>query len=158
MDNENSEENRIPLTRTPEKPRSQVRRGPARTAASGSEPASFGNAEATAAGSAAAAAKPAARAAARLKLPELAAAPASGGLLRPELFGHIPVKVTVELGETSLNLKEVLDLAVGSVIELEKPATQPLELKIKDQLIARGEVVVVDDAYGLRITEITSNE
>lgn len=68
----------------------------------------------------------------------------------------IPVKLTVELGRTRLTIKQLLELAQGSVIELEGLAGEPMDILINGYLIAQGEVVVVDDRYGIRITEITT--
>jgi flagellar motor switch protein FliN len=69
-------------------------------------------------------------------------------------LGNIPVKATVELGESELTLKEILELAEGSILELNRLAGEPLDLKVGGQLIAQGEVVAIDDSYGLRITNV----
>ena len=69
-------------------------------------------------------------------------------------LGNIPVKATVELGQAELSLKEILDLAEGSIVELNRLAGEPLDLKVGGQLVAQGEVVAVDDCYGLRITHV----
>ncbi|MHB0775309.1 flagellar motor switch protein FliN [Halomonas sp. WWR20] len=71
-----------------------------------------------------------------------------------EMIMDIPVKLTVELGRTRITIKELLELAQGSVIELEGLAGEPMDILINGYLIAQGEVVVVDDKYGIRITEI----
>lgn len=68
----------------------------------------------------------------------------------------IPLKVTVELGRSKMAIREVLQLAQGSVIELSKFAGEPLEVLINDKLIARGEVVVVNEKFGIRLTDIIS--
>jgi flagellar motor switch protein FliN/FliY len=78
----------------------------------------------------------------------------SGGKLEAKTLGDIPVEVTVELGRTQMSLREVLELQEGSVIELDRLAGEPLDLKVGGQLIAQGEVVAVDDYYGLRITNV----
>lgn len=88
----------------------------------------------------------------RLKFPELDSM--SGGKLEAKTLGDIPVEVTVELGRTQMSLREVLELQEGSVIELDRLAGEPLDLKVGGQLIAQGEVVAVDDYYGLRITNV----
>lgn len=77
-----------------------------------------------------------------------------GERLESRLMGDIPVQVTVELGTTELSLKEILELAEGSIIELNRLAGEPLDLKVGGQLVAQGEVVAVDDSYGLRITNV----
>ena len=69
-------------------------------------------------------------------------------------LGNIPIKATVELGNTELSLKDILELSEGSIIELERLAGEPLDLKVGGQLIAQGEVVAIDDYYGLRITNV----
>ncbi|MDL4861242.1 flagellar motor switch protein FliN [Halomonas elongata] len=71
-----------------------------------------------------------------------------------EMIMDIPVKLTVELGRTRLTIKQLLELAQGSVIELEGLAGEPMDILINGYLIAQGEVVVVEDKYGIRITEI----
>ncbi|GED22857.1 flagellar motor switch protein FliN [Halomonas halmophila] len=71
-----------------------------------------------------------------------------------EMIMDIPVKLTVELGRTRLTIKQLLELAQGSVIELEGLAGEPMDILINGYLIAQGEVVVIEDKYGIRITEI----
>jgi len=66
----------------------------------------------------------------------------------------IPLKVSVELGRTKLLVNDLLQLGQGSVIELNKLAGEPLEVLVNDKLIARGEAVVVNEKFGVRITDI----
>lgn len=68
----------------------------------------------------------------------------------------IPLQVTVELGRTEMVVNDLLKLAQGSIVELSKSAGHTLDLLANKQLIARGEVVVVNDKYAIRITEIVS--
>jgi flagellar motor switch protein FliN len=68
----------------------------------------------------------------------------------------IPLKVTVELGRTRMNIRDILSLSTGSVVELSKFAGEPLEVLVNDKLIARGEVVVVNEKFGIRLTDIIS--
>lgn len=68
----------------------------------------------------------------------------------------IPLKVTVELGRTRMAIRDVLQLAQGSVVELGKFAGEPLEVLVNDKLIAKGEVVVVNEKFGIRLTDIIS--
>lgn len=68
----------------------------------------------------------------------------------------IPLKVTVELGRAKMSIREILDMGQGSVIELSKLAGEPLEVLINDKLVARGEVVVVNEKFGIRLTDIIS--
>ena len=73
-----------------------------------------------------------------------------------DLLMDIKLKLTVELGRTELPIKKVLELSRGSVIELDKVAGEPVELYANGKLIANGEVVVIEDNFGLRITSILS--
>lgn len=66
----------------------------------------------------------------------------------------VPVSLTIELGSSQLPMREVLQLCVGSVVQLEKPADAPVELSVNGKLIARGEVVVIEDRYGVKIAEV----
>lgn len=75
----------------------------------------------------------------------------NGGL---ERVMDIPLKVTVELGSTHLKVKKVLDLTKGSVIELDKLSGEPIDLLVNGRLMAKGEVVVLNENFGVRITEI----
>ncbi|MFC1637582.1 flagellar motor switch protein FliN [Candidatus Margulisiibacteriota bacterium] len=77
-----------------------------------------------------------------------------GDPIEQRSLGNIPVKATVELGQTEMSLKEILELADGSIIELNRLAGEPLDLKVGGQLVAQGEVVAIDDYYGLRITNV----
>jgi flagellar motor switch protein FliN/FliY len=69
-------------------------------------------------------------------------------------LSDIPMELAVELGRTETTVGETLDLRVGSVVELERDAGAPVDLLVNGTPIARGEVVVIDERYGLRITEI----
>lgn len=69
----------------------------------------------------------------------------------------VPVSLTIELGSCQLPMREVLQLSVGSVVQLEKSADAPVELSVNGKLIARGEVVVIEDRFGLKITEVIGN-
>ncbi len=71
-----------------------------------------------------------------------------------EMIMDIPVKLSVELGRTRITIKQLLELAQGSVVELDGLAGEPMDILINGYLIAQGEVVVVEDKYGIRITEI----
>ena len=68
----------------------------------------------------------------------------------------IPLKVTVELGRTRMSVRDILQLAQGSVVELSKFAGEPLEVFVNDRLVARGEVVTVNEKFGIRLTDILS--
>lgn len=68
----------------------------------------------------------------------------------------IPLKVTVELGRTKMIVSELLNLGQGSVVELSKLAGEPMEVLVNDKLVARGEAVVVNEKFGVRLTDIIS--
>ena len=68
----------------------------------------------------------------------------------------IPLQVTVELGRTKRSVKEILELTGGSIIELDKLAGEPVDILVNSRLIAKGEVVVIDENFGVRITDIAS--
>ena len=68
----------------------------------------------------------------------------------------IPLKVTVELGRTKVLVKDLLQMGQGSVIELDKLAGEPLEILVNGKLVARGEVVVINEKFGARLTDIIS--
>ncbi|MES1938625.1 flagellar motor switch FliN [Salinisphaera sp. T5B8] len=73
-----------------------------------------------------------------------------------DMIMEIPVTLSVELGQTRLTIRELLDLAQGSVVELDGLAGEPMSILVNGYLIAQGEVVVVDEKYGIRITEIVT--
>jgi len=68
----------------------------------------------------------------------------------------IPLEITVELGRTKMMIHDLLKLGQGSVIELSKPAGDTLEILANNRLIAKGDVVVMNDKYGIRLTEVIS--
>ncbi len=71
-----------------------------------------------------------------------------------DLLMDVPLRISVELGRTKLSVREVLDLQNGAVVELDRMAGDAVDVLVNDKLMARGEVVVVDDKFGIRITEI----
>lgn len=73
-----------------------------------------------------------------------------------DMIMDIPVQLSVELGRTRLTLKNILQLGQGSVVELDGLAGEPLDVFVNGYLIAQGEVVVVEDKYGIRITDIVT--
>jgi flagellar motor switch protein FliN/FliY len=75
---------------------------------------------------------------------------------RLDLLLDVPLDVSVELGRTRLSVQDLLGLGPGSVIELDKVAGEPLDILVNDRLVARGEAVVVNDKFGVRITDIVS--
>jgi flagellar motor switch protein FliN len=73
-----------------------------------------------------------------------------------DLILDIPVQLTVELGRTRIAIKNILQLAEGSVIELDALAGEPMDVLVNGCLIAQGEVVVVNDKFGVRLTDVTT--
>lgn len=78
------------------------------------------------------------------------------GLPNLSLLLDIPLEITAELGRTKMIIHDLLQLGQGSVIELNKLAGEPLEILVSNKLIARGEVVVVNEKFGIRLTDIIS--
>ncbi len=77
-------------------------------------------------------------------------------LSRMKMVLDVPLKVTVELGRTKLLVNDLLQLGQGSVIELDKMAGEPMEIYVNDKLVAMGEVVVVNEKFGVRLTDVMS--
>lgn len=71
-----------------------------------------------------------------------------------DLLLDVPLRVTVELGRTEMSIREVLALGPGSVVELSKVAGEVVDILVNGKLIAHGEVVVIDDMFGVRVTDI----
>ena len=85
------------------------------------------------------------------------AAPATGGETKSlDLILDIPLTVAVELGRSKMLINDLLQLGQGSVIELTKLVGEPLEVLVNQKLVARGEVVVVNEKFGVRLTDIVS--
>jgi flagellar motor switch protein FliN/FliY len=88
------------------------------------------------------------------KQPELAQTEISNfGLIQ-----DVPLEISIEVGRTKKVIKEIIDLSTGSIIELDKQAGDPVDVIVNGQLIAHGEVVVIDESFGVRITEIVSKK
>ena len=90
---------------------------------------------------------------------DLEATPAAAGGARHnlDLFLDVTIPVSVEIGRAQVTLEEVLDLVPGSVVPLDKRADEPVDLWVNGKLVARGEVVMVDDHYGLRVTQVVAS-
>lgn len=82
--------------------------------------------------------------------------PAPGEHRRLDLLLDVPLDLSVELGRTRMTIQDLLGLGPGSVIELDKIAGEALDILVNDRLVARGEAVVVNDKFGVRITDIVS--
>ncbi len=85
---------------------------------------------------------------------QLGNGPKGDGKRNLDLLLDVEIPIAVEVGRTQMTLDEVLRLVPGSVIALDKKAEEPVDLRVNGKLVARGEVVLVDDSYGLRITQI----
>jgi len=70
----------------------------------------------------------------------------------------IPVTISMEIGRTKINVRNLLQLSQGSVVELDRLAGEPMDVLVNDTLIAHGEVVVVNDKFGIRLTDVISAE
>ena len=95
--------------------------------------------------------------------PSAAVFPAFGGgenapglMNELDMILDIPVQITVELGRTKITIKNLLQLAHGSVVELDAMAGEPMDVLVNGTLIAQGEVVVVNDKFGIRLTDIVN--
>jgi len=75
-----------------------------------------------------------------------------------DLLRDVPIQISVELGRTRMLIKDLLSLSSGSIIELEKLAGEPVDILANGRLIAKGEVIVIDENFGVRITEILNPE
>ncbi|PIT99934.1 MAG: flagellar motor switch protein FliN [Bdellovibrionales bacterium CG10_big_fil_rev_8_21_14_0_10_45_34] len=73
-----------------------------------------------------------------------------------DMIMDIPLRVTVELGRTKMVVRDLLNLGQGSVIELTKLAGEPMEILVNDKLVAKGECVVVNEKFGVRLTDVIS--
>ncbi len=109
------------------------------------------------------AAAPAAPAAPRAPLEDFASAPKSSGGAQQGLEGpnldvilDIPVSISMEVGNTEISIRNLLQLNQGSVVELDRLAGEPLDVLVNGTLIAHGEVVVVNEKFGIRLTDVIS--
>ena len=75
-----------------------------------------------------------------------------------DLLMDVPLNVSVEIGKTRRKMKEILSFTQGTVIPIDKQAGAPVDIIVNGQLIARGDVVVIDDNFGVRITELVNRD
>ncbi len=80
-----------------------------------------------------------------------------GGLNKLELIYDVSLQITVELGRTEKTLQEILEIGPGSIVGLDKLAGEPLDILVNGKLLARGEVIVIDENYGVRIKEVVDS-
>ena len=76
------------------------------------------------------------------------------GKINSDVLQNIPVTISVEVGRTSLKIRDLMRLTQGSVVELDRIAGEPLDLLVNDTLVAQGEVVLVNERYGVRLTQV----
>ncbi|MCB1177870.1 MAG: flagellar motor switch protein FliN, partial [Leptospiraceae bacterium] len=91
-----------------------------------------------------------------VSFPSLSTATQGSGGANLNLLMDVQMSVTVELGRTKMYIKDILGLGEGSIIELDKLAGEPVDLLVNGKLIAKGEVVVIDENFGVRVTDIVS--
>jgi flagellar motor switch protein FliN/FliY len=85
-----------------------------------------------------------------------AAAQAEAGAIPPDVLQNIPVTLSIEVGRASIKIKDLLRLTQGSVVELDRIAGEPLDLLVNNTVVAQGEVVLVNDRYGIRLTRVVA--
>ncbi len=73
-------------------------------------------------------------------------------------FGDVEMSVSVELGRTKIPIRDLLNIHNGAVVQLDRPVTHPVDLFVQGTLIARGEVVVVDECFAVRVTELLTGD
>ena len=76
------------------------------------------------------------------------------GKINSDVLQNIPVTISVEVGRTSLKIRDLMRLTQGSVVELDRIAGEPLDLLVNDTLVAQGEVVLVNERYGVRLPHV----
>ena len=78
----------------------------------------------------------------------------SDGVLSIGVLRHVPLEVAAELGRAKVTMEEILQYGPGSIIELDRTAGSPVDVVVNGSMVARGEVVVIGEEYGVRVTEI----
>ncbi|MDP6197862.1 MAG: flagellar motor switch protein FliN [Porticoccaceae bacterium] len=86
--------------------------------------------------------------------PEVSAEDIEKNKINSEVLQNIPVTISVEVGRASLKIRDLMRLTQGSVVELDRLAGEPLDLLVNNTLVAQGEVVLVNDRYGVRLTSV----
>ena len=91
------------------------------------------------------------------QLQEFGSADATGDPMGLPHLLDVPVQITVEVGRTRMSLADLVELGPGSLIELDREAHEPADILVNGKVVARGEVVTIDDNYGIRITSVHHN-
>jgi flagellar motor switch protein FliN len=89
---------------------------------------------------------------------QLSSTPVEGEMKNIELLMDVELPISIELGKTKMNIADILGLAPGSIVELDKLVGEPVDLLVNQRCVAKGEVVVVEENFGLRITQLVSPE
>lgn len=76
------------------------------------------------------------------------------GSINPEVLQNIPVTLSIEVGRASIKIRDLMRLTQGSVVELDRIAGEPLDLLVNNTVVAQGEVVLVNERYGIRLTQV----
>lgn len=84
------------------------------------------------------------------------AVPGEAGVIHPDVLQNIPVTLSIEVGRASIKIKDLLRLTQGSVVELDRIAGEPLDLLVNNTVVAQGEVVLVNERYGIRLTRVVA--
>lgn len=92
----------------------------------------------------------------RAQFDELADHGGAGEEVELDVILDVPVTLSLEVGRTQISIRDLLRLNQGSVVELDRPADQPMDVRVNGTLIARAEIVVVDDMFGIRLIDVVS--
>ena len=92
------------------------------------------------------------------ELDELAGGSEAGDPIGLDNLLEVPVRVTVQVGRTRMPLSELVKLGPGSLIPLDRTAHEPADIRVNGKVVARGEIVTIDDTYGVRISSVVSEE
>ncbi len=84
------------------------------------------------------------------------AEPARGADINLDVVMDVPVTVSLRVGQAAISIRQLIALVEGSVVELDRDATDPMDVLVNDTLVARGEIVVVDERFGVRLTDVVS--
>ncbi len=89
-----------------------------------------------------------------LSTPENSTSGTDKGQIHPDVLQNIPVTLSIEVGRAVIKIRDLLRLTQGSVVELDRIAGEPLDLLVNNTVVAQGEVVLVNDRYGIRLTRV----
>ena len=92
----------------------------------------------------------------RVQFDALQGAPADGGDVNLDMILDVPVTLAMEVGRTRISIRNLLQLNQGSVVELDRAAGEPLDVFVNGTLVAHGEVVVINEKFGIRLTDVIS--